>query len=75
MTEIKGIVPERGGVPMYDPAAVRRIMDETGCSAQDAVLIAATEMDGASETRAGVNATQTACHVLRYPESLPPRGR
>lgn len=39
-------------------------------SAEDAIRIASTEMEGASENENGILATQTACPALRYLESL-----
>lgn len=54
----------------YNPNFVRQLIEE-GLDATDAVRIAATEMQGADESRRGINATQTACDALRYPEDLP----
>jgi hypothetical protein len=54
---------------MYSDSFVVKLMEEEGLSFQEAVRIAATEMEGAHETEEGVHATQTYCHILNYPES------
>lgn len=45
---------------------------EDGYSEEEAERIASTEMDGAAHNRNGtINARQTNCGVLNYPEDLP----
>jgi len=66
-----GGVPERNGVPMYDSREVEKLMEE-GYSYNEAVRIAASEMDGAYQGPEGnINSTQTGCNHLRYDEGLP----
>ena len=54
---------------------IQKLMDEEGMSYGEAVYEAAATMDGACEDENGIRSTQTACHRLRYPETLPPRRR
>lgn len=64
-------MPHERYVPKYD-SDVAEEFETDGMSAQDATLVAATEMEGASETKSGgINARQTACKTLKYDEGCP----
>ena len=47
-----------------DPKAVKKIMREHGCSWEEALLVAATEMEGVREEDGEVWGTQTYCDEL-----------
>jgi hypothetical protein len=70
MKERESNIPERDGVPMYDPDFVAELVKE-GHSHADAVRIASGEMDGANETPEGtIRSTQTDCDNLHYKETV-----
>ncbi|MFC1727821.1 hypothetical protein ACFL0Y_04825 [Patescibacteria group bacterium] len=57
--------------PNYDPNFVQQLIDEEGLSPNEAVLIAATSMDGAWENPDGsIDSHQTYCDVLDYDEHI-----
>lgn len=54
----------------YDPKVQKELEDEYG-DPNTAIRIASTEMDGAAHDGEGnIDATQTLCNILEYPENL-----
>jgi hypothetical protein len=49
--------------PSYDPAILEELM-QMGYTYEQALVIATTEMDGASETKGMVHSMQTYCNIL-----------
>ena len=59
-------------VPLYDEKIASEF-EEEGLSPNDAALVSATTMDGATEEVDGdINSTQTLCDALQYDETIPP---